>query len=95
MGGESVGVVDLIAVRKDHRSRKVGMKRGDTLQIILIQVKGGRSAMPTAEDARRLRAVAKRHYAEQSLLAIWKKGRRHDSYGYKPRLRLARAIGRK
>jgi len=74
-GRESVGVVDLLAVRKDHGSPKPGMKRGDALQIILIQVKGGGSAMPTAEDARRLRAVAKRHRAEQSLLAIWKKGK--------------------
>jgi hypothetical protein len=51
------------------------MKRGDALQIILIQVKGGGTAMPTAEDGIRLRAVAKRHGAKQSLLGIWKKGK--------------------
>jgi hypothetical protein len=51
------------------------MKRGDALQIVLIQVKGGSSAMPTAKDGIRLRAVAKRYSAEHSLLGIWKKGK--------------------
>jgi hypothetical protein len=36
-GGESVGVVDLITIRKDHGKPLVGTKRGDGLQIILIQ----------------------------------------------------------
>ena len=73
-GGESIGVVDLVAVRKDH-TKPVGlMKRGDALQVILIQVKGGSAAMPTPDDAIRLRAVAKRHYARYVLLAAWKKG---------------------
>jgi hypothetical protein len=50
------------------------MKRGDDFQIILIQVKGGSSAVPTAEDGMRLRAVAKRHRTKQSLLGVWEKG---------------------
>jgi hypothetical protein len=75
-GGESVGVVDLLAVRKDHRTPpSAGLKRGDALQIVLIQVKGGSAAMPTAEDGIRLRAVAKRYGARQSLLGTWKKGK--------------------
>jgi hypothetical protein len=73
-GGESVGVVDLLAVRKDHGKPIAGTKRGDNFQIILIQVKGGGAAMPTADDAIRLRAVAKRHRASRVLLASWKKG---------------------
>ena len=73
-GGESVGVVDLLAVRKDHGRPVGGVKRGDTLQLILIQVKGGGAANPTAEDATRLRAVAKRHRARHILLATWKRG---------------------
>src|SRR5258708_18021130 len=73
-GGESVGVVDLLAVRKDHGKPIAGTKRGDNFQIILIQVKGGGAAMPTADDATRLRAVAKRHRATRVLLASWKKG---------------------
>ena len=73
-GGESVGVVDLLAVRKDHGKPIAGTKRGDNFQIILIQVKGGGAAMPTADDATRLRAVTKRHRATRVLLASWKKG---------------------
>jgi hypothetical protein len=73
-GSESVGVVDLLAVRKDHGQPVRGIKRGDALQIILIQVKGGTAARPTPEDATRLRAVAKRHGACDVLLATWKKG---------------------
>jgi hypothetical protein len=44
------------------------------LQIILIQVKGGGAAKPTADDARRLRIIARRHTACGILLAAWKKG---------------------
>jgi hypothetical protein len=73
-GGESVGVVDLLAIRKDHGKPIGGIKRGDALQIILIQVKGGSAARPTSEDATRLRTVAKRHRARHALLATWKKG---------------------
>jgi len=73
-GGESRGVVDLLAVRKDHGKPRRGTKRGDALQLMLIQVKGGGAATPTPDDARRLRAVAKRHRAHRVLLASWKKG---------------------
>jgi len=73
-GGESVGVVDLLAIRKDHSQPVGGVRRGDALQIILIQVKGGNAAKPTLEDAMRLRIVAKRHCARHVLLATWKKG---------------------
>jgi hypothetical protein len=68
-GGESVGVVDLLAIRKDHGKPVGGIRRGDALQIILIQVKGGTAAKPTLEDATRLRIVAKRHCACHVLLA--------------------------
>lgn len=74
-GGESRGVVDLIAIRKNHGEPFDGTKRGDTFQIILIQVKGGYAAKPTAEDAKRLRAVARYHHARTVLLATWKKGK--------------------
>ncbi len=74
-GGESVGVVDLIAIRKDHGIPLPGTKRGDTFQIILIQVKGGSAPMPTAEDGNRLRAVARHHRASGVLLAAWTKGK--------------------
>jgi hypothetical protein len=73
-GGESVGVVDLLAIRKDHGEPVGGTRRGDPLRIILIQVKGGGAAKPTLEDATRLRIVANRHCACDVLLATWKKG---------------------
>jgi hypothetical protein len=73
-GRESGGVVDLIAIRKDHNTPRNGLKRGDAFQMILIQVKGGYAAKPTAEDVRRLRIVARRHGACSVLLAVWKKG---------------------
>ena len=79
-GRESRGVVDLIAVRKDHSLPRTGMKRGDTLQIILIQVKGGSAANPTIEDGERLRAVALLHHACGALLASWKKGKAAQFY---------------
>lgn len=72
---EARGVVDLIAIRKDHGLPRMGTKRGDDFQIILIQVKGGYAAMPTAEDAKRLRLVARHHRACRVLLAVWIKGK--------------------
>jgi hypothetical protein len=77
-GAESRGVVDLIAIRKDHGPPRVGTKRGDALQVILIQVKGGYAAKPTSEDGQRLRAVARRHGACRVLLATWKKEGQRD-----------------
>ena len=73
-GAESTGVVDMIAVRKNHGAPAIGTKRGDLLQVILIQVKGGGAARPTAGDGKRLRIVARRHRAGGVLLATWKKG---------------------
>jgi hypothetical protein len=84
-GGESRGVVDLIAVRKDHGTPCNGTKRGDCFQIILIQVKGGYAARPTAEDAKRLRAVARRHHACAVLLASWKKGSAARFFALRPK----------
>jgi hypothetical protein len=84
-GGESTGVVDLLAVRKDHGTPIAGTKRGDALQIILIQVKGGSAAMPTTEDGMRLRAVAKRLHARHILLATWRKGSAARFFSYRPR----------
>src|SRR5579859_4555409 len=43
-GRYSCGVVDQIAVRKDHSEPFLGTKRGDALRIILMQVKGGSAA---------------------------------------------------
>ncbi|MGI8742436.1 MAG: hypothetical protein ACR2NN_07660 [Bryobacteraceae bacterium] len=84
-GGESVGIVDLLAVRKDHGTPIAGTKRGDALQIILIQVKGGSAAMPTTEDGKRLGAIARQLHARHILLATWKKGSAARFYSYQPK----------
>ncbi len=78
-GGESRGIVDLIAIRKNHTAND-RFERGDRFQIILIQVKGGQAAAPTSHDAERLRAVARHHRAERVLWASWKKGTQAEFY---------------
>ena len=77
---ESRGIVDLIAVRKDHRREVRGLKRGDLLEIVLIQTKGGSAPRPTREDVARLSKVAKHHRAKSVLLAEWKKGERLELF---------------
>lgn len=71
-GAESRGIVDLMAVRKDHRTEKPGLKRGDLFEIILIQTKGGAARDPSPEDRRRLRRVA-RLYRASVVLATWQR----------------------
>jgi hypothetical protein len=58
----------------DHGKALAGTKRGDALQIILIQVKGGSAAKAAEGDATRLRIVVRRHGVCGILLAAWKKG---------------------
>ena len=90
-GGESVGVVGLRAIRKDHGKPLPGIKRGDSFQIILIQVKGGQTPMPTAEDGHRLRAIARHHRPKRVLLAAWTKGKAPRFF--RLRQRHAKALG--
>jgi hypothetical protein len=84
-GGEARGIIDIIAIRKDHGSPRTGIKRGDVLQLILIQVKGGYAAKPSLEDAKRLRSVARYHHARGVLLATWKKGKAARFFSFDPR----------
>ena len=84
-GSESRGIVDLIAIRKDHGTPRKKLKRGDTFQIVLIQVKGGAAAYPTAEDGERLRAVARYHHAHRVLLASWRKGKSAQFFALRPK----------
>ena len=84
-GSESRGIVDLIAIRKDHGTPRKKLKRGDTFQIVLIQVKGGAAAYPTAEDGERLRAVARYYHAHRVLLASWRKGKSAQFFVLRPK----------
>jgi hypothetical protein len=73
-GQESSGIVDLIAIRKDHRKLvKRPLKKGDLFKIVLIQVKGGTSPVPSNEDNKRLAEVKKYHRAKYVILAHRKK----------------------
>lgn len=79
-GAEARGIVDMIAIRKDHRSEVAGVKRGDLFEIVLIQTKGGSAPRPTADDVRRLQRVATYHKARAVVLAEWQKGERLDLF---------------
>ena len=73
-GGESNGIVDLLAVKKNRDPEK---KKGldcnvnDLLDIIHIQVKGGGSAEPTLDDIRRMKIVSKYYNCRETLLSKW------------------------
>lgn len=73
---EARGIVDLIAIRKDHRQDVAGLKRGDLFEIVLIQTKGGSAPRPKPDDVVRLKRVAKHHRAKAIILAEWKRGER-------------------
>ena len=71
---EARGIVDMIAIRKDHRHNGPALKRGDCFEIVLIQTKGGFSRRPTVDDVARLSRVAKHHRAKAVVLAEWRRG---------------------
>ena len=79
-GRESAGIVDLIAIRKDHATVNGDFKRGDLFEIVLIQIKGGGARWPTPEDIRRLRAVGRHYRAKNVILAEWVKGSHQRFY---------------
>lgn len=75
-GGESRGIVDLLAIRKDHnKPSEESLKSGDLFEIILIQVKGGGSPDPIDDEIRRLERVRKHYDAKCVILARWQKGK--------------------
>lgn len=79
-GAESRGVVDLVAIRKNHWQSVSGLKRGDLFELVLIQTKGGSAPRPTAHDITRLSGVAKHHRAKAVVLAEWRKGEKLDLF---------------
>jgi hypothetical protein len=62
-GRESAGIVDLMAIRKNHATSNSRFKRGDLFEIILIQIKGGGARRPKMDEIKRPRAVAKQYSA--------------------------------
>jgi len=83
-GRESVGIVDLMAIRKNHADGTAGLKRGDVFEIVLIQVKGGGAPFPSEDEVERLRKVGKVYKAKAVLLAHWKKGKQVSFYQLEP-----------
>jgi hypothetical protein len=79
-GAEARGIVDMIAIRKNHRGVVAGVKRGDLFEIVLIQTKGGSAPPPTADDVRRLQLVARHHKARAVVLAEWQRGDRLELF---------------
>jgi hypothetical protein len=75
-GSESRGIVDLLAVRKDHGNNPSPLKKGDLFEIVLIQVKGGSAKDPTAADVERLKLVQDRYHACGVLLSTWQLGKK-------------------
>ena len=73
---ESRGIVDILAIRKNHREAPEGLKRGDLFEIVLIQTKGGSAPRPTNDDIERLQKVAKRYHAKAIVLAEWERGKK-------------------
>ena len=93
-GSESRGIVDLLAIRKDHAALD-GSHRGDLFEMILIQVKGGAASWPSDKDVARLRAVQQRYNARAVVLAIWKKGEVLELHQLVPEGNDAAAAGRR
>lgn len=79
-GHESKGIVDLVAIRKDHALPSPGKYRGDLLEIVLVQVKGGSARFPSQADVNRLEEVRKYHGASKVVLTEWRKGERLCCY---------------
>jgi hypothetical protein len=79
-GAESRGIVDMIAIRKNHRQEGLGLKRGDLFEIVLIQTKGGSAPRPTPSDIARLSKVAKHHKAKAVILVEWRRGEKLELY---------------
>lgn len=82
-GCESRGIVDLIAIRKNHHCKRMGLKRGDLFDIVLIQTKGGSAKRPTKDDVARLIKVAKYHEVRAVVLAEWRRGLTLDLFRLK------------
>ena len=74
-GQESYGIVDMIAIRKNHSPSKPEAYRGDLFEIILVQVKGGSAKFPSQTEIDRLLAVKEHHRADKVVLAEWKQGK--------------------
>lgn len=70
---ESGGIIDLLAIRKDHGKAST-LPKGDGFEIILVQVKGGSARNPSVADIQRMESVKQRYGAKMVVLSSWRKG---------------------
>lgn len=73
-GQESKGIVDMLAIRKNHRPTDAQIKRGDLFEMILVQVKGGSARAPSQAAIARMLAVKNHHKADRLIQIEWKRG---------------------
>jgi len=75
-GHEAVGIVDLLAIRKNHVKavKKEGLKPGDLFDMVLIQVKGGGALWPSQKDIKRMQILARYYTADNVVLSNLKDG---------------------
>lgn len=73
------GIIDVLAVRKrtevagaELKKKYPVLSRGDLLDVMLIQMKGGSARPPTATDCQRLRAVKEIYQATDVVLFTWR-----------------------
>jgi hypothetical protein len=92
--GESRGIVDVLAIRKDtSEPADTSLRRGDLFEFILIQIKGGTAAYPSISDRNRLTRVAKRYGASMIVLFAWRKGVSSQFYKLEPNLEWSSQTG--
>ncbi|MGQ0646705.1 MAG: hypothetical protein ACT4P7_03980 [Gemmatimonadaceae bacterium] len=73
-GAEWRGIIDVLAIRKDtSQPRSQTLKRGDLLDFIIVQLKGGGARGPTDSDKRRLIGVQRALKARAIVLYTWKR----------------------
>jgi hypothetical protein len=70
-GRPPAGIVDAIAMRKDHRKSEDG-NRGDRFEFIPVQMKGGNAPRPSDKDKKRLRRAKDRYAANEVVLFEWR-----------------------
>jgi hypothetical protein len=79
--GEWRGAVDVLAIRKDTtQPANPLLKRGDLFDIVLVQIKGGGARMPSLDERRRLRLIARRYRVRAIVLFQWHKGKSSRFY---------------